>query len=55
MSVSDKGKVVEFVMDGRYAAGTGRFFGGMARVLDCGLEGLSLLSLQAKAPATISS
>jgi predicted CoA-substrate-specific enzyme activase len=55
MSLDDKGKVLEFVMNDRCAAGTGRFFEAMARTLDCGLEGLSSLSLQAKNPATISS
>jgi predicted CoA-substrate-specific enzyme activase len=55
MSVDDKGKVLEFVMNDRCAAGTGRFFEAMARVLDCGLEGLSSLSLQSKSPATITS
>jgi len=55
MSVSEKGKVLEFVMNDRCAAGTGRFFEAMARVLDCGLEGLSSLSLQSKNPATITS
>jgi len=54
-SVSDKGKVLEFVMNDRCAAGTGRFFEAMARVLDCGLEGLSRLSLNGNSPATISS
>jgi activator of 2-hydroxyglutaryl-CoA dehydratase len=42
-------------MNDRCAAGTGRFFEAMARVLDCGLQGLSELSLQGKNPATISS
>ena len=55
MSVSEKGKVLEFVMNDRCAAGTGRFFEAMARVLDCGLEGLSSLSLQSNKPATITS
>jgi predicted CoA-substrate-specific enzyme activase len=55
MSLSDSGKVLEFVMNDRCAAGTGRFFEAMARVLSCGLEGLSTLSLQGKNPATISS
>lgn len=55
MSLDDKGKVLEFVMNDRCAAGTGRFFEAMARVLDCGLQGLSELSLQGKNPATISS
>ena len=55
MSLDDKGKVLEFVMNDRCAAGTGRFFEAMARVLDCGLEGLSQLALQGENPATISS
>jgi predicted CoA-substrate-specific enzyme activase len=55
MSLSDSGKVLEFVMNDRCAAGTGRFFEAMARVLNCGLEGLSTLSLQGKNPSTISS
>ncbi|OGO05572.1 MAG: CoA activase [Chloroflexi bacterium RBG_13_54_8] len=55
MSVSDKGKVLEFVMNDKCAAGTGRFFEAMARVLNCSLEGLSSLSLQGMKPATISS
>ena len=55
MSVSAEGKVVEFTMNDKCAAGTGRFFEAMARVLDCGLEGLSRLSLQGKNPAKISS
>ena len=55
MSMDDKGKVIEFVMNDRCAAGTGRFFEAMARVLECGLEGLSSLSLQSNHPATITS
>lgn len=55
MSMDDKGKVLEFVMNDRCAAGTGRFFEAMARVLDCGLEGLSELSLQSTNPCTITS
>ncbi|MBM4463051.1 MAG: CoA activase [Chloroflexi bacterium] len=55
MSVSSEGKVNDFVMNDKCAAGTGRFFEAMARVLDCGLEGLSRLPLQATKPAKISS
>jgi predicted CoA-substrate-specific enzyme activase len=55
MSMDDKGKVLEFVMNDRCAAGTGRFFEAMARVLDLGLEGLSELSLEGKNPAPITS
>ncbi len=55
MSLNESGKVLEFVMNDRCAAGTGRFFEAMARVLDCGLGGLSELSLKGQNPATISS
>ncbi len=55
VSLAENGKVLEFVMNDRCAAGTGRFFEAMARVLDCGLQGLSELALQGKNPATISS
>ena len=55
MALDAKGKVLQFVMNDRCAAGTGRFFEAMARVLDCGLDGLSSLCLQGKNPATISS
>jgi predicted CoA-substrate-specific enzyme activase len=55
MSRGENGTVLEFVMNDRCAAGTGRFFEAMARVLDCGLQGLSELALQGKNPATISS
>jgi predicted CoA-substrate-specific enzyme activase len=55
MSLGENGRVLEFVMNDRCAAGTGRFFEAMARALDCGLQGLSELALQGKNPATISS
>lgn len=55
MALNDKGKVLEFVMNDRCAAGTGRFFEAMARVLDLGLEGLSQRALEGKNPATITS
>lgn len=55
MSLDERGKVVDFVLNDKCAAGTGRFFESMARVLDCGLEGLSALSLQAHRPAVITS
>jgi predicted CoA-substrate-specific enzyme activase len=55
MSLGENGKVLEFVMNDRCAAGTGRFFEAMARALDCSLQGLSELALQGKNPATISS
>jgi predicted CoA-substrate-specific enzyme activase len=55
MSVAEDGRVVEFAMNDRCAAGTGRFFEGMARVLGCGLEGISSLENQGDNPASISS
>jgi len=55
MSIDGKGKVLEFVMNDRCAAGTGRFFEAMARVLQVDLEGLSKLALEGKNPAVITS
>ena len=55
MSISDRGRVIEFVMNDKCAAGTGRFFEAMARVLDCGLEGFSSLAGRSKNAATITS
>ena len=54
ISVSDKGTVLEFKMNDRCAAGTGRFFEAMARALCCGLEGISSLANQGDEPCTIS-
>jgi len=51
----DRGRVREFAMNDRCAAGTGRFFEAMARVLQCGLEGISSLENQGERAATISS
>lgn len=55
MSIDDKGKVMEFVMNDRCAAGTGRFFEGMARTLHCGLDGISSLENQGGKACTITS
>ena len=55
MALSDKGKVIEFVMNDRCAAGTGKFFEGMARTLHCGLEGLSALENQGENACSITS
>jgi len=55
MSVDKNGKVIEFAMNDRCAAGTGRFFEAMARVLNCGLEGISALDQQGSNPASITS
>ena len=55
MSLDERGTVLEFAMNDRCAAGTGRFFEAMARVLNCGLEGISSLSNQGENAATITS
>jgi predicted CoA-substrate-specific enzyme activase len=54
ISVSEKGTVLNFVMNDRCAAGTGRFFEAMARALSCGLEGLSSLDNQGEKACIIS-
>jgi len=53
ISIADTGKVMEFAMNDRCAAGTGRFFESIARALCCGLEGLSSLDNQGDKPAKI--
>jgi len=55
ISVDEKGRVLEFAMNDKCAAGTGRFLEAMARVLHCTLEELSALSLQSQNPAAITS
>ena len=55
IKISPKGKVVDFAMNDKCAAGTGRFFEAMARVLEITLDDLSELSLRAKSPAQITS
>jgi len=54
ISMNNKGKVVEFAMNDRCAAGTGRFFESMARVLGCGLEGISS-SEMSETPVSVTS
>lgn len=55
ISIGDKGKIVDFVMNDKCAAGTGRFFESMARALDCTLEDISAWSLKSTSPLTITS
>ncbi len=55
MALDKNGKVLEFAMNDRCAAGTGRFFEAMARVLGCGLDGISALANQGANSATITS
>jgi len=45
--------VVEFTMNDKCAAGTGKFFEAMARTLHCSLEEFSELSLKSSNPANI--
>jgi predicted CoA-substrate-specific enzyme activase len=54
ISVSKTGKVMDFSMNDKCAAGTGKFFEAMARTLDCSLDEFSEYALQAKNPCTIS-
>ncbi len=53
--ISSQGRVVDFAMNDKCAAGTGRFFEAMSRVLEVSLEELSLLSLRAFRAAQITS
>ena len=55
IKISPKGKVIDFAMNDKCAAGTGRFFEAMARVLEISLHDLSELSLQSRNPAQITS
>lgn len=53
--LDETGRVVNFVMNDKCAAGTGRFLEVMARALEVDLEEFGKLSLQAAAPSKISS
>jgi predicted CoA-substrate-specific enzyme activase len=53
--LNQNGRVENFVMNEKCAAGTGRFFEVMARVLDTPLEALSELASQSTAAVSISS
>ncbi|MDY6795082.1 MAG: acyl-CoA dehydratase activase [Actinomycetota bacterium] len=55
IKLSPKGKVVDFAMNDKCAAGTGRFFEAMARVLEISLEDISELSMRSVNPAQITS
>jgi predicted CoA-substrate-specific enzyme activase len=54
ISISDKGVVTQFEMNERCAAGTGRFFQVMAKVLTCGLDGIGSLSNISETAVSIS-
>lgn len=55
ISLDEETRVVDFVMNDRCAAGTGRFLETMTAVLGVNLEDLGELSLKAKIPIQISS
>lgn len=53
IKVSKDGKLIDFAMNDKCAAGTGRFLEVMAKTLDLKLEELGSISLQAKKPIVI--
>lgn len=55
ININSDGRVVDFIMNDKCAAGTGRFFEVMAMALDISLESLGELSMQSESPALISS
>jgi predicted CoA-substrate-specific enzyme activase len=55
IALDEKGKVKNFAMNDKCAAGTGRFLEVMARALEADLDGFGALSLTASRPAKISS
>lgn len=54
ISLNDTGKVSDFQMNDKCAAGTGRFFENMCRVLNCSLDELSAFAMKAEKPCVIS-
>ncbi|MBI4965581.1 MAG: 2-hydroxyglutaryl-CoA dehydratase [Desulfomonile tiedjei] len=53
--LADRGRVVDFAMNDKCAAGTGRFLEVMARALEIGLEEMGPLSMNSKEDISISS
>jgi len=53
--LDDKGKVKNFVMNDKCAAGTGRFLEVMARALEVNLDDFGAMSIKSKQPSKISS
>jgi len=53
--IDENGRVVDFAMNDKCAAGTGRFLEVMARALEVDLDGFGDMSLKGGAPAKISS
>ena len=54
IALSDSGKVTNFIMNDKCAAGTGRFLEVMARAMEVDLDRFGALSLQAGQPSKIS-
>jgi len=55
IEVNVKGKIVDFLMNDKCAAGTGRFLEMMAEVLETDLDGLSELAIHSRNPVSINS
>jgi len=55
ISISDKGRVIDFVMNDKCAAGTGRFLEVMASALSVDLKGLNDLAIKSQNRTKISS
>lgn len=55
ISIDDNGRVLDFVMNDKCAAGTGRFLEVMARAMEVDLDKFGELALKAKEPVKISS
>ncbi len=55
ISLNGTGSIINFAMNDKCAAGTGRFLEVMAHALEVPIEEMGALSLEAKSPATISS
>jgi predicted CoA-substrate-specific enzyme activase len=53
ISLDEAGKVLDFSMNEKCAAGTGKFFEAMARALHCDLQELSSLALESSHPISI--
>lgn len=54
IALNNQGKILDFMMNDKCAAGTGRFFEAMGRALDCTLEELSEFALESDNPVAIS-
>lgn len=55
ISMAASGKVMDFAMNDKCAAGTGKFFEAMARTLHCAVEEIGQMALDATKTLTISS